>query len=107
MDELPDFSTKPKDRDIVKEDGPHAVLVRVHQADWNILKVMLKRDELSFQKFVAHCARAYLDGDPDIVRAVRRYRTLDVMPHGEVSKGVFSNRERAEIFAELEKERGE
>lgn len=106
MDELPDFSTKPKEVDIIKEKGPHTVLVRVHQSNWNTLKLMLKRDELSFQGFVTYCAQAYLDGDPDIIRAVRRYRTKELIPESE-SKGVFSNRERAEIFAELEKERGE
>jgi lambda repressor-like predicted transcriptional regulator len=103
-DNVPEFSTKPNERDVVKEDGPHAVLVRLHQNDWNMIKLMLRRDGLSFQRFVALLARAYMDGDPDIIKCIRRYRTLELIPEGEVSRGVFSNRERAEIYAELEKE---
>jgi hypothetical protein len=97
----PEFSTKPPkvNRDI----GPHSVLVRLHQSDWEMLQVMLKRDGLSFQKFASYCARAYMDGDPNIIKCIRTYRSLDLVPRDQVEKGVFSNRERLQIYEELEK----
>jgi len=103
-DELPEFSTKPDEFELVQEPERHEILVRLHQNDWNMLKLMLKRDELSFQKFVSMCSRSYLDADPDLLRCIKRYRTLAMIPEHEQRKGVFSNRERAEIYAELEKE---
>lgn len=102
-DDIPDFSTRPNPHEIVKDDGPHSVLIRLHQRDWNVIKTLLKRDGLSFQKFVSLCSGAYLDGDMNIVKCIRTYRTIDKIPLNQVSKGVFSNRERADIYAELER----
>ena len=106
MSDLPEFSTKPNERDIVKDDK-HSVLVRLHTRDWSMIKLMLKRDDLSFQHFISLVSRAYMDGDPDIIKTMRRYRTLELIPEDKVSRGVFSNRERAEIYAELERKEDE
>lgn len=105
-DNIPEFSTKPPASDVIIKDGPHAVLVRLHQSDWNMIRLMLRRDGLSFQRFVSLVSRAYMEGDVDIIKCVRRYRTLELIPEGEkTAKGVvWSNRERANIYAELEKE---
>lgn len=104
----PEFSTKPPE-DIVRRDksNPHGIMVRLHQNDWEMLRVMLRRDGLSFQKFVNFCSRAYMDADPAIIKCLRTYRELELVPKDQRARGVFSNRERAEIYAQLEKEKKE
>jgi hypothetical protein len=79
-------------------------MVRIHQNDWEVLRVMLKRDGLSFQKFVYLCSRGYLDADPALLKSIRTYRELELVPKDQRDKAVFSNRERMQIFAELEEQ---
>ena len=102
----PEFSTKPpeKDRLIKSSSDPHGIMVRLHQNDWDLLKVMLRRDGLSFQKFTSLVSRAYIEADPNIIKCLRTYREFDMLPKEQKAKGVFSNRERAEIYAALEAE---
>jgi hypothetical protein len=101
----PEFSTKPAE-DFVRKDPkvPHNIMVRIHQSDWELMRVMLRRDGLSFQKFATLCSKAYLEGDPNIVKSIRTYREYALVPKDQQEKGVFSNRERAEIYNTLEKE---
>ena len=100
----PEFSTKPVETDRIKKDksDPHGIMVRLHQNDWDLLKVMLKRDGLSFQKFISLVSKGYLEADPNIIKCLRTYRSLELVPQDQVARGVFSNRERQQIYAELE-----
>jgi hypothetical protein len=75
--------------------------VRLHQHTHSVLKVMLKKDQLSLQKFIAFCVRAYLDADPHFIRFLKNYRQLDQVPTGTQEKHVLSHRERAKIFDEI------
>jgi len=79
-------------------------MVRLHQNDWELLRVMLRRDGLSFQKFVSLCSKAYLEADPNLIKSLRTYREYERVPKDQRERGVFSNRERMEIYNELEKE---
>ena len=101
--DLPEFSTKPsEERARVDKKAPHTVLVRLHQNDWEMLRLLLRRDGMSFQKFVSLCSRAYLEADPAIIKSIRTYRELELVPQDQRDKAVFSNRERMQIYAELE-----
>ena len=99
----PEFSTRP-DQTTKRKSDPHGIMVRLHQNDWELLRVMLRRDGLSFQKFISLCSKAYLEADPHLIKTLRTYREYELVPKDQKEKGVFSNRERAEIYAQLEKE---
>ena len=77
-------------------------IVRIHENDHRVLKVLLKKDKLSFQKLVYYCVRAYLDGDPYLLKMVKNYRELEAVPKDIQDKHVLSHRERADIYKELE-----
>ena len=101
----PEFSTRPPEEHTRKDPKlPHNIMVRLHQNDWELLRVMLRRDGLSFQKFVSLCSKAYLEADPAIIKSIRTYREYELVPKDQRERGVFSNRERMEIYHELEKE---
>lgn len=104
----PEFSTRPPE-DYARKDKstPHGIMVRLHQNDWELLSLMLRRDGLSFQKFVSLVSKAYLDADPNLIKSIRTYRELELIPKDQREKGVFSNRERQAIYAELEKQQKE
>ncbi len=104
----PEFSTRPPE-DYTRRDPklPHNIMVRLHQNDWDLLRVMLRRDGLSFQKFVSLVSKAYLEADPHLIKALRTYRELELIPKDSREKGVFSNRERAAIYDALEAEAGQ
>ena len=102
LKKLPIFSTKPEK--IFKNTGEayHQLPARITMGDWKMIKVMLRREALTFQKFMSLCVRAFIEGDPNLVRCIKTYRELEMVPADEVNKGVWSNRERADIYAQLE-----
>lgn len=83
-------------------DHSKQVLARLHEDDHRVLRVMLKRDKLSFQKFVALCVRGYLDADPYMLQFLRIARELDAIPEGVRDKYALSMRERNQLFEEIE-----
>ena len=104
----PEFSTRPPEDHTRKPKGdPHGIMVRLHQNDWELLRVMLRRDGLSFQKFISLCSKAYLEADPHLIKTLRTYREYELVPKDQREKGVFSNRERADIYRELEQQENE
>lgn len=84
-------------------DPTKQAIVRLHQHDHSLLKVMLKKDKLSFQKLVGFCVRAYLDADPLLLKMIKTYRELEAIPQDVREKHVLSNRERQNILDEIEK----
>jgi len=85
----------------IKEPLKQAI-VRIHENDHRVLKVLLKKDRLSFQKLVNYCVRAYLDGDPYLLKVVKNYRELEAIPRDVKDKHVLSHRERSSLYDELE-----
>jgi hypothetical protein len=85
------------------KDQTKQAIVRLHKHDHVSMKVMLKKDKMSFQKFVAFCVRAYLDGDPQMLKMIKSYRELESVPRDFQEKHVLSSRERASILDEIEK----
>lgn len=99
-----DFSTKPSvNIKNINSQKLHQIPIRIHPRDYELLKVMLKKDELSFQKFINFCVRGYMRGDPTMLKAIKMERELDLFPAEVKEKHVLSHRERAEIYNELEK----
>ena len=94
---IPDGLGAPKNKDPNKQ-----VPVRLHANDHALLKVMLKKDQLSLQKFIGFCVRAYLDADPGFMKTIKNYRELELIPPDVREKHVLSHRERSKIFDELE-----
>ena len=90
-----------------KEEVLRQMVIRLHHHDQAMLKVMLKKDELSFQKFALFCVRAYLDGDPHLLKMLKIYRELEAVPQDIRDKHVLSHRERQDIYKELEKAQAE
>jgi hypothetical protein len=92
------FDEKPTD------DNSKQMLIRVHKHEHTMLKVLLKKDKLTYQRFAVYCVQAYLDGDPHFLKMLRTYRELDTVPQDVRDKHVLSQRERSAIFDELERE---
>jgi len=92
--------TIPEDDKVV--DNRKSTIIRLHKHDHTMMKVMLKKDKMSFQKFVFFCVRAFLDGDPDMIRMLKSYREMEKVPRDVQDKHVLSHRERTDIFRELE-----
>lgn len=95
---IPRGFDKPKEKELLKQ-----IPVRLHIHDHTMLMAMLKKDRMSLQKFISICVRAYLDGDPMMLKCVKNYRELEVVPREIKERHVLSHRERAHIFDELEK----
>ena len=93
--------TKPPE--LNREDIIKQVPLRVHAHDHAMLKIILKRDAMSIQKFMGLCIRAYLEGDPSMLGAIRTYRLLEAVPKDIREKHMLSQRERWSIFEEIEK----
>jgi len=92
--------TIPEDDKVV--DARKSAIIRIHKHDHTMLKIMLKKDRMSFQKFVLFCVRAFLDGDPDMIRMLKSYREMEKVPRDVQDKHMLSHRERTDIFRELE-----
>jgi len=102
-DIVPDqLLTIPADLLSEKDVNTKQVLARIHPHDYTMLRVMLKKDKMSFQKFALFCVRAYLDGDPFIIKMLKNYRELESVPQDIQDKHVLSHRERQDIYKELE-----
>jgi arsenate reductase-like glutaredoxin family protein len=84
-------------------DPTKQAIVRLHQHDHALLKVVLKKDKMSFQKLVGFCVRAYLDADPLLLKMLKTYRELEAVPKDVREKHVLSNRERQNILDQIEK----
>ncbi len=84
-------------RDPVKQ-----IPVRVHVHDHTMLRVRLRQDSLTVQKFIGFCIQGYLDADPMMLRMLRNYRELELVPPGVREKHVLSSRERMGILDEIE-----
>lgn len=94
--------TIPEDVTAKKDVNLKQAIVRLHVHDHTMLKAMLKKDKLSFQKFIFLCVRAYLDGDPQLLKCLKTMRELDTVPLDLRDKHVLSHRERSDIYKELE-----
>lgn len=94
----------PSTKKSYKDTNLKAAIVRLHVHDHKMLKLMLKKDELTFQKFIFLCVRAYLDGDPQLLKCLKTMRELETIPLDIRDKHVLSHRERADIYKELEAE---
>lgn len=96
-----DLSTIPPEQR--REEEPmQQCLVRVHKHDHQVLKALLKKDRLSFQKFVGYCVRGYLDADPYMLKFLKLSRQMDAIPADVRDKHILSHRERTQIYDELE-----
>lgn len=87
-----------------EKDPAKQAIVRLHPNDHQVLKVVLKKDKMSFQKFVNYCVRGYLDADPNMLKFIKLARETDAIPRDIQDKHVLSQRERASILDEIEKE---
>jgi hypothetical protein len=96
---IPDDMRKPKEHEILKQTP-----IRMHVNDHRLLKVMLKKDHLSINKFMGYCVKAYMDGDPGMLCMLKNYRELDLVPQMVKDKHVLSHRERQSIMDEIERE---
>lgn len=82
------------------------VLVRMHRGDNESLRLLLKKDRMSLQKFFSLCVRGYMEADPFMLKMLKNYRKTDVSVHEAQNKHVLSHRERAAIFEEIERSGG-
>ena len=98
---IPEGIDEPKPKDELDQ-----TLLRTHPHDKEVLKVLLKKDRLSMQKFWAYCVRGYLDADPYMLKFLKTSRQLDAIPKDVKDKHVLSHRERAAIYDQIEKEEG-
>ena len=96
------LSTIPDELVGLRKEPLKQAIVRIHENDHAVLKLMLKKDRMSFQKFVNLCVRGYLDGDPQFLRALKTFREQEAIPKDIKDKHVLSHRERADIYKELE-----
>lgn len=98
------LSTIPEELKSEKQKDPAKMaIVRLHPNDHKVLKVVLKKDKLSFQKFVNFCVRGYLDADPNMLKMIKIMREEEAIPRDVKDKHVLSQRERANILDEIEK----
>ena len=95
---IPEDMRKPREKDVLKQ-----IPVRLHVHDHALIKVMLKKDRMSLQKFIGYCVKGFLDGDPNMLRMIKSYRELEVIPRDVKDKHVLSHRERQHILDEIEK----
>jgi hypothetical protein len=77
-------------------------IFRIHPNDDAVMKVLLKKDRLSLQKFIAYCVRGYMDADPYMLKFLKLSRERDFLPSSSTDNGILSHRERKEIFDQLE-----
>lgn len=95
---IPDGLPEPDKKDQTKQ-----IPVRLHVNDHALLKVMLKKDQMSLQKFIGYCVKGYLDADPMFMKMIKNYRELELIPENVREKHVLSHRQRSEIFDQIEK----
>ena len=95
---IPEDLRMPKEKEVLKQ-----IPVRLHVHDHALIKVMLKKDRLSLQKFINYCVKGFLDGDPNMLRMIKSYRELEIIPKDVKDKHILSHRERQKILDEIEK----
>ena len=95
---IPADLLRPRERELFKQTP-----VRLHRHDHAVLKIMLKKDRLSIQKFIGYCVKGYMDADPNMIRMLKIYRELDLIPGDVKDRHVLSHRERQSILDEIEK----
>lgn len=88
----------------IKKEPSKQCIIRLHPSEHKLMKVMLKKDKMSFQKFITFCVRGYLDADPQLIQAIKSYRELENVPQDIQDKHVLSHRERQSILDEIERE---
>lgn len=93
-------------RDIEKkvQVKPISVIARMHPRDHPIIKRILKKDRLTFQKFFDYCLGGYMSADPYFLRFLKFARQADAVPTEMRDNHVLSFRERSSIFDEIERE---
>jgi hypothetical protein len=98
-----DLSTIPPGlRDVKPAIQTKSVICRIHPNDHPVLKVLLKKDRLTFQKFFEYVFRGYLDADPWLIKFLQTARELDEIPADVQNKHCLSHRERNSIYEALE-----
>src|SRR3990172_700828 len=75
--------------------------VRVHLHDHTLLRSLLKRDKMTFTKFTLICIKGYLDAHPHMIKMIKDYRALELVPQGVKDSHVLSFRERQALPAEI------
>jgi hypothetical protein len=97
------MSTKPRSYVPRPKIELHQVPIRIHPDDHKILMNLLKKDDMSYQKFISYCIKGYMDADPHMLKMVKTYREQDLIPRSAQEKHVMSHRERAAILDEIER----
>lgn len=77
---------------------------RIHMHEKALLKQLLSNDGLRFQQLVDAFVQSYMRGDREALHIVKLWKETNIVPDELKDQFMLSQRERAEIMAELEKE---
>lgn len=79
----------------------HQAPIRIHNNDWELLKIRLRNEGLSFQDFGRACVEAWLRMDQGMMTVVADWKRLNVIPKSEVDQYTLSDREKRAMFDEI------
>lgn len=77
---------------------------RMHPDDSTVMKALLRKDRISWQKFFTYCAQGFMDADPYFLKFLKMARERDLVPQRLGKQHVLSNRARSQIYEELEQQ---
>lgn len=77
---------------------------RTHENDYRILKKFLADDGLTFQGLVKVCVKAYVEGNPLILKLLKQHAELSLVPQEVLDRYTLSRRERENLLNDIEKE---
>ena len=75
---------------------------RMHLNDKVLFMKLLSDYNLSYQSFADACMQAFMRADPSIMKVIKDWRALNVIPKQDMNRYTLSHRERNAIQNELD-----
>ena len=77
---------------------------RIHLHEKTLLMQLLSNDGLRFQQLMDAFVESYMRGDKEALHIIKTWKDMNIVPDELKEQFMLSQRERADILAELEKE---
>ena len=77
---------------------------RIHLHEKTLLMQLLSNDGLRFQQLMDALVESYMRGDKEALHIIKTWKDMNIVPDELKEQFMLSQRERADILAELEKE---
>lgn len=83
--------------------GIQQIPFRIHRNDFLLMKKLLENDGLKFQHFVTAAIESFLRGDASIMKVIKDWRELNLIPKDQKQNYTLSHRERDDLLDAFEK----